>query len=320
MYSVSVIVAAWNAAKTITTCVESIVNQSGVVVEVIIVNDCSTDNTDEVLQELKAKYNNLVVINNATNRGPSFSRNQGLSAATFDWVAIVDADDAVESTRFFKMIDYAVNEKSDLCFDNLERILSSDSKSIGNLISVDQAKLFQGEWSVSLYADYNKPYESPILIGFLKPVIKRSFLNDTGLKYNEQVSNSEDYLFVLEAIILGCKISYLDQALYRYYIYPASLSGKFNFLAHKRLIEEEILLLSKYKGRLSTEESLSIKKHIQSLKRAANTNLIFLAIRQKNAKQAFQVLKDNPQEFFIHLSRIANSIRSRLLGSERRGH
>lgn len=74
----SVIIPVYNAEKYIRKCLESVLSQKNINLEVICVDDCSTDNTREILEEFEQKYGNLIVIHNETNMYAGESRNRGL--------------------------------------------------------------------------------------------------------------------------------------------------------------------------------------------------------------------------------------------------
>lgn len=107
-YSVSFIVPAYNEGKTIKECIDRIFNiDYSNIKEVIVVNDCSTDNTKEILQSLKKKYKKLIVINNPKNLGNAAkSQNVGLRYAKGEIIAIVDADSFPAKDCLKKMLGY----------------------------------------------------------------------------------------------------------------------------------------------------------------------------------------------------------------------
>jgi len=112
-YSVSFVVPAYNEGETIADTIEHIFNiDYKNITQVIIVNDCSTDNTKEVVEKLKEKYPKLILINNPTNLGNAGrSKNAGLKYATGDVIAFVDADSYPAKDSLKKMLGFFQNEK-----------------------------------------------------------------------------------------------------------------------------------------------------------------------------------------------------------------
>lgn len=96
---VSIIVPNYNNAKYLTDCIESIQNQSYKNIEIIIVDDCSTDNSMSILTELSNKYNNIIIYKNEKNRGVSYSRNLGIIKSSGDFFSTLDPDDQYYSDK-----------------------------------------------------------------------------------------------------------------------------------------------------------------------------------------------------------------------------
>lgn len=90
---VSVIIPTYNRAKFISSAVESIINQKYNNLEIIIVDDSSTDNTRSVVASLKEKYSNIVYCHNERSKGPSGARNTGILKSTGDYLSFLDSDD-----------------------------------------------------------------------------------------------------------------------------------------------------------------------------------------------------------------------------------
>ena len=92
-HTISVIIPNYNNAKFLTQCVESICSQSYPIHEIVIVDDCSTDNSKRVIQELMCKHNNIIPVFLPANGGVSNARNQGFLASSGEIVTFIDADD-----------------------------------------------------------------------------------------------------------------------------------------------------------------------------------------------------------------------------------
>lgn len=90
---VSIIIPIYNSEKTLTKCVESVLNQTYQDFEILLINDFSYDNTQQIAQELAGQDRRIILLNNSRNLGAALSRNQGLKKVTGDWIAFCDADD-----------------------------------------------------------------------------------------------------------------------------------------------------------------------------------------------------------------------------------
>lgn len=110
--AVSFIVPAYNEGKTITECLNHIFKSYDNILEVIVVNDCSTDNTKEIVNKLKKKYPKIRLINNKVNCGNAAgSQNIGLKYAKAEFIAVVDADSYPNKDSIKKMIGFFKDPK-----------------------------------------------------------------------------------------------------------------------------------------------------------------------------------------------------------------
>lgn len=101
---VSVIIPAFNCENTVTTAIDSLFNQTWKNIEVIVVNDCSTDSTAQALEALKARKPELRIITNEQNLGAYKSRNKGCRSATGDFITVMDADDWAHPQKIEKQL------------------------------------------------------------------------------------------------------------------------------------------------------------------------------------------------------------------------
>ncbi len=112
----SVIIPAYNSEKWIGKSIESLINQTldfDKNIEVIIVNDASSDNTDKICREYLSKYpNNLKYIENDVNKGPGASRNIGLKYATGEYINFLDSDDTLSKNTLKDVLTFFNNNKS----------------------------------------------------------------------------------------------------------------------------------------------------------------------------------------------------------------
>ena len=108
MKKVSVIIPLYNEEKYITTCVESVINQTYKNIEIIVVDDKSTDNSLKVLEKIKDKR--LKIIKLPENKGVANARNKGVEAATGSYLCFLDSDDFWDKYKIEKQIKYIKNK------------------------------------------------------------------------------------------------------------------------------------------------------------------------------------------------------------------
>lgn len=111
--TVSVIIPVFNAEKYLERCVESVIRQTYKNIEVILVNDGSTDGSLEVCEKLKKQYPQLIIIDKP-NGGSSSARNAGIKASHGEYIAFLDSDDWVSSDCYEYMLNLAVSNDADL--------------------------------------------------------------------------------------------------------------------------------------------------------------------------------------------------------------
>lgn len=113
---ISIIMAAYNTEKTIEQAINSVLSQTYTNFELLVVNDCSTDRTAELVKSIAAKDSRVRLISNVKNSGVSYTRKHGLEEAKGDWIAILDSDDAWEPEKLEKQIVLQRRTNADLLF------------------------------------------------------------------------------------------------------------------------------------------------------------------------------------------------------------
>ena len=103
---ISIIIPVYNAEKTLYKCLESLILQKYKNIEIILINDKSTDKSEEICIEFARKYNFIKYISNQNNLGVSATRNRGLQEATGEYIMFVDSDDWVD----YNYCDCLLNE------------------------------------------------------------------------------------------------------------------------------------------------------------------------------------------------------------------
>lgn len=113
---ISIIMAAYNSERTIAEAIQSVQAQTYREWELNVINDCSTDSTSKIIQEISINDDRIHVIDNRTNMGASMSRKIGMEAATGEWIAILDSDDLWDSEKLAKQMDLVKKTNADLVY------------------------------------------------------------------------------------------------------------------------------------------------------------------------------------------------------------
>lgn len=221
---VSIIIAAKDAGAFIHVALASVLAQTLSDFEVIVINDGSRDTTGDVVRQFQQDDPRVMLLENKISTGVSGARNRGLAAASGEWIALLDADDEFAPDRLAVLVREAEQRQLDLLADNM--IL----RQLGTR-SPEQIA-FPGYW-MSDAAPLTLPQlltrdwpDSPFLpFGYVKPIIRRRFLLDTGLQYQGDVWCAEDFLFYAEAILRGAAFGVSSSAQYIRYWRDGSLSA-----------------------------------------------------------------------------------------------
>lgn len=114
---VSVVMPVYNAQRFIKDAIDSVLNQSYTDFEFIIVDDCSTDNSYEIMSEYAKNDSRVKVYKNEQNKGVSYTRNVGVCKAKGEYVALIDSDDMWECNKLEKQINvFKTQPETDICF------------------------------------------------------------------------------------------------------------------------------------------------------------------------------------------------------------
>jgi succinoglycan biosynthesis protein ExoU len=222
MKNVSVVMAAYNAEDSIEKAVRSALDNI-CTKELIVVNDCSSDNTRTILDSLSKCDSRIKLFNFEKNCGPSIARNTALSFASGDWVTILDADDYLLSDRIEKLLTFSGT--ADFIADDLIlEGISATGTGRANLIGLETGARISITFENFVRSNLSSKSTERKELGYLKPLMRRSFLQEHGLKYHEKVRLGEDYLFYAKALALGARFILVPTMGYVYVGTPRSLS------------------------------------------------------------------------------------------------
>ena len=208
---VSIIVPVYNGEKYLERCLESIINQTYKNIEIICINDGSTDESKNILKQYQLK-DNRIIVKNFQNGGVSRARNIGIRKATGDFFMFVDSDDYIELNMVDKMMETIKKQDADVvrCTNFLE-------KQNGESIKVEDFEIK----NMLLSKDkIDETILSKIILGELLTyscvlIIKKDILLKTNL-FNEKQKILEDKTFYLELFLVSKTIYFLDIPLYHY--------------------------------------------------------------------------------------------------------
>lgn len=189
----TVIITLFNKEKFILKTIKSVINQTIIPKEVIIVDDCSQDNGLTLVKNFICQYNGMIkmkIIENIVNRGVSYSRNSGLEYATGNYIVFLDADDELHKQYLEKINMLATKEKADIIC--VRRYYRKTNKSKPNLkLRKFGVKINDEFYKITnIYDLLNKHI---IFGGSASTVVKKDLIKD--IRFDIDECNFEDWLF-----------------------------------------------------------------------------------------------------------------------------
>lgn len=217
MKKVSIIVPVYNGQDFINRCLNSLINQTYSNVEIIVINDGSTDNSLDLLK----KYNDKIILINKENSGVSDSRNLGLEKASGDYIMFCDIDDWYEKVTVEKAVCEIGNY--DLLKYRETRVFSDGSsiKRKENLapmlyekeeIDIVIRRLFDLSWATHIYCF----------------IYKTEIIKKNNIRFNSKIRYGEDANFILQYLLKVKNIKVIDEYLYNYYENSNSVTNNYS--------------------------------------------------------------------------------------------
>lgn len=205
MTDISIIVPIYNAEKYLNKCIDSLVNQTKKELEFILVNDGSTDSSEDIIKSYKDKR--IKYFKNK-NQGIGKTRNFGIDKATGKYLMFLDSDDYLDINACEKLYNKAIKEKSDLVVFDFYRVEETLKE-----VTINNFKSSSLKENPNLLLDIN--------LGPCNKLIKRELIDKNNTRFNEELKY-EDTPFVTEIIKNANKISKLNEYLHYYVIHSNS--------------------------------------------------------------------------------------------------
>ena len=218
---ITIVVPIYNAEKYLERCIKSILDQTYENLEIILVNDGSTDKSLEICEKFKAEDNRIIIINKE-NGGVSSARNKGIDAATGKFIIFIDADDYIEKEMFEVLEEDLFKNNVDISMcgfrtvDVNGNILSESSPMKEKYFDVKTFKrnLFDDRYYRNLI--WNKLFRLEII-------------KEHNIRFNEDIHINENVLFMLDFAKYAFRYSYGNEILYNFLYNPnGEMHRKFN--------------------------------------------------------------------------------------------
>ncbi len=275
MSKISIIVPVYNSEKYLSKCLDSLINQTLEEIEIIIVNDGSTDNSQKIIDQYIEKYPNKIKSFYQKNKGQAAARNFGISNSTGEFIAFVDSDDYLELNAYKDIVQEMDEKELDIiCFDFYE-VIQGEKKENQHYF-VDNNNLVK-KYIISEASPWNK-------------VIRKSVLIDNKIKFLE----NRIYEDLATIPVLGkftSKIEFLDKRLYNYVIHDNSTMRQ---VSYNKKIEDIFWVVEKlYNDFIETEYVSELEYiYIEHLLHAATLRFLNFKEGKENIYKIVRIMKE----------------------------
>ena len=253
---ISVVVPVYNTEKYLKRSLDSILNQSLKDIEVICVNDGSTDSSLNILKNYAKKDSRIILINQQ-NKGLGAARNIGIRASNSENIIFFDSDDTVDESMLEKLYSTMNSENSDIVYTRYKYLLNDGS------VEKDSPRIniFTKNEIFGALVSYDLPPSASLYL------LKKELFLMSGIYYPERLYY-EDLATAYKLFFYAKKISIVNEVLYNYYRYiPQSISNRFTIKHIKDffyIIDDTKLFLDK-RGILLTYERNLLERFYQTL-------------------------------------------------------
>jgi glycosyltransferase involved in cell wall biosynthesis len=263
---ISVIVPVYNAEKFLKRCIESVIKQSYENIELILINDGSTDYSGIICDNYACTDHRVITITQK-NKGPAAARNAGIRSATGEAVFFLDADDFIEYNAIEILVKAYKQHQADLVMGNFgklenhgEIIKQKVSFNLNNKPFDHQIKELSKS-DIETYVRHFLKHPSNHLISYCwGRLYKLSIVRENAIWANEKMRLFEDFVFNLECLKKSNKVVFVNKCLYIYTMHNSHLSASMNILNAESLVHD----MNIFKARAS-EFSRSVKSYGMNL-------------------------------------------------------
>ncbi len=205
---ISIIIPAYNVEKTISKCLDSILNQTHNDLEIIIIDDGSVDTTFEICNKYSSKDKRVNVFK-IKNHGVSFARNLGLSKSTGNYICFIDSDDIVHPQFCELLYKNIIKKDIDMASCNYQLINCYEISELTKKIEVNRTEIIKKDEIIRALFDKYK--------GFIyNKIYKKSTINDNKIQFQENVAMCEDLLFNYAYLSYCNSVAYIPDSMYYY--------------------------------------------------------------------------------------------------------
>ncbi|HVB69117.1 MAG TPA: glycosyltransferase [Acetobacteraceae bacterium] len=320
MVHASIIVPAYNAERFVATAVASALAQTEQRIEVLVVDDASTDGTAEAACRAAADDSRVRVLKLNINSGPAAARNLAISQASGEWIALLDADDSFAAHRIETLTGLGEARNADVVSDNLLLCPEAEDVPPEPMLS---APASAGPWHMSaaefVAGNIGRRRQPRRSYGFMQPVFHREFLMRHGLRYGDQNRFGEDFLFCLACLLAGASWWVTPEPMYHYVVRAGSLTEIQRSADLDRIrMTEARLLQTDASVAADSQLADALRRHKAVIDRCYYYRAFTDAIKSGHCAAAMGLLFENPDSF-AHILRESAAQAPIIMGKAFRG-
>jgi glycosyltransferase involved in cell wall biosynthesis len=306
---VSVVMANFNGAPFIVHAVESTLRQSLTDIEIIVIDDASTDRSIEIVEQAAHRDDRIRIVRLPRNGGPGAARNAGIAAARGEWIAILDNDDMMHPGRLERLVGEADRCGAEICADNL-LVFGSGGPPRSFLKLGGSAP----RWiEPAEFVRSNRFYGRTPALGYLKPLIKTSHLRTHGIAYRPDLRIGEDYDLIVQLYASRARYRLTPDLTYFYRKHSRSISHRVSAAELEALSKADRHRRSAFDPSL-TELHAAFDARRRSIERAADFAHFVTSLKSRRLVRAARVALARPG--FLPLLRLPIGARiARLIGA-----
>ena len=232
---ISVIIPVYNVEQYLNRCVDSILNQKDVFLEVILVDDGSTDISGGICDDYAAQYSNVTCVH-IKNSGPSTAKNVGYDLAKGSYVAFIDSDDEIKPDMFCTMLKAGYSHNADIVCCNYIQV--DEEGSISHTAHTGKEYVLNQDEALKAILIKDKIYSQ-----CWTKIYKRDTMTAYQVRNTEGLKTEEDFIYNIQAFACSKTVCIVDKPLYIYTHRTKSLSKDYYRNHISQYIDNRILRL-----------------------------------------------------------------------------
>lgn len=306
---VSVVVPAYNVASYIDQTIESICAQSLASLEILVVDDASSDETPRIIARHAARDARVRLLRLRRNGGVCLARNMALAMARGRWIAFVDSDDWLAPQRLARLMNAAEAAALDWIADDQIILREPGAPAMGRVLRHESS----GTSSIEISHLVDRDPPERIGYGTLKPLVRRAFLERHGLGFRIGQERYEDFLFHVDCGRHGARMGLLDSPLYYYRQRPGSLTSADPVTTLVRMLEQNEIALRAAKTQDATGPLIAaLARRALLIREALAYRRLLHDIRRRDLASAARRLQAAPAVGLTLVGRLGRAAGRRL--------